>query len=69
MHGLSGFPFFTIEIEIMINSMTYKYSIYINTTTTIYHTIDLSITSILLEAMVNRRVTSKYHHRIKDFVV
>ena len=47
----------------------YQYYNYDLRPTEQYHTIDLSITSILLEAMVNRRVTSKYHHRIKDFVM
>ena len=68
------FCFLYYNIKNLIYSTRYKYNIDNNTTITSiiteqYHTINLSITSIILEAMVNRWVTSKYHHRIKDFVM
>ena len=70
MYEIPGVAFFHYDkITIGTMSRKYEYGIDINTTNTRYHTIDLSITSTILAAMLNRWVTSKYHHRIKDFVV
>ena len=55
MYEIPGVAFFHYD-KITIGKMSrkYEYGIDINTTNTRYHTIDLSITSTILAAMLNR---------------
>ena len=55
MYEIPGVAFFHYDkITIVKLSRKYEYGIDINTTNTRYHNIDLSITSTILAAMLNR---------------